>query len=319
MKKNFIKKIILGVLISSLCLYCCFINVNATQLDDYSPTNGTQTLPLKTWEDITEPNDLLGVTLLFNDNPKSVGLPFTAEQGAFLQISYSYNAEEYELESFPKIWGLNTSTQILTYQNVGSSMILRIEEEYEGVDDPITIFTETRGYEGRLLKSGGNYENPNEPLNPFYYNMWTQGPRLISFPLDQRDPEAIQLELIVTGNNWNSDYSNAWQAMFAFLRRNTTIIYSSNMATDLLSLNEIEAYEEGYALGYDVGYNRGYQDGEASSGNDSYRFKFLTAIFNGVSDLLAIEIFPNVQLGYFVFVPLALGITGMIFWFWRKD
>lgn len=311
MKRNFFKKLLIGGLITSFCICCCFIKVNATQLDDYSPTNDTPTLPLKTWEDINEPNDLLGVTLLFNDIIYPVGLLYNAEN-SYLNLSYNFNFEEYELESRPILWGCG-SDGIQIKQEIGRGTILRLEEEYYA-DYPLTMFCGTTEI---FNLYDMNYEY--NLTNRTWKNTWQYGPRLISFPLDQRDTESVQLELIVDGYNWDSKFANAWQALFAFLRRNTTIIYSSNMASDLLSLSEIKAYEEGYALGYNVGYNKGYQDGEVNSGNDNYRFTFLTGIFNGVSDLLAIEIFPNVQLGYFVFVPLALGITGMIFWFWRKD
>ena len=73
-----------------------------------------------------------------------------------------------------------------------------------------------------------------------------------------------------------------------------------------------------YSRGYTLGYDEGLSAGEALV-NNGYRISWLTGVINSVSDILSIEIFPNVTIGYFLLVPLALGIVGMIFYFWRKD
>lgn len=311
MKKNFIKKILVVGLITSLCLCFSFV-VKASNLDNYSPTNGTQTLPLKTWEDIQVPNDLLGVTLLFNDIILPIGLPYDADPG-YIQISYEYNFQEYELESKPIIWGCNYNGILVKNEIARNKEILRLEEEHFA-DYPLSIFSN-----GLNVFNLYDINYANVYTNTDWHSYWQFGPRLLSFPLDQRDPTDVQLELIVEGYNYNPNFETPWEALLSFLYRNTTIVYSSSMANDLLSLSEIQAFNEGYNQGYNQGYNKGYSDGSSDTGNNSYRFSFLTGIFNGVSDLLSLEIFPNVQLGYFVFIPLALGITGMIFWFWRKD
>lgn len=76
-----------------------------------------------------------------------------------------------------------------------------------------------------------------------------------------------------------------------------------------------QSYDKGYNVGHTNGYNQGLDDAGAFAEN----LWFFTPIISGVSSLLAIQIYPNVSIGTFLLIPLALGIIALILVFWRKD
>lgn len=68
-------------------------------------------------------------------------------------------------------------------------------------------------------------------------------------------------------------------------------------------------------VAYNNGYNAGFLDGTTGGGV----FSIFTGIITSVNGILQMEIFPNVKLGYFIWLPLTLGVVGLILTFWRKD
>lgn len=97
----------------------------------------------------------------------------------------------------------------------------------------------------------------------------------------------------------------------------TTIFNDANFIQPYNSNVSDATYERviSYEDGYNDGYNLGYLDGSIGDG----AFSIFTNVISSVNDILQIEIFPNVKLGYFIWLPLTLGLVGLILTFWRKD
>lgn len=85
----------------------------------------------------------------------------------------------------------------------------------------------------------------------------------------------------------------------------------------VFNINDLlnQSYTYGFRNGRTEGYNQGLEDAGAFADN----LWFFTPIISGISSLLAIQIFPNVSIGTFLLIPLALGIIALILVFWRKD
>lgn len=83
------------------------------------------------------------------------------------------------------------------------------------------------------------------------------------------------------------------------------------------NINDVinQSYTDGYNTGHTDGYNQGLTDGGAFDES----LWFFTPVINGISSVLSIQIFPNITIGTFLLIPLALGIIGLILVFWRKD
>ena len=75
---------------------------------------------------------------------------------------------------------------------------------------------------------------------------------------------------------------------------------------------------DNYNLGYNQGYSVGYYEGLNTTAED-IKIPFLYGIINTVTQVLDIEVFPNIKLSYFVWLPLCLGVITLIYHFWRKD
>lgn len=77
-----------------------------------------------------------------------------------------------------------------------------------------------------------------------------------------------------------------------------------------------KGHEEGEALGNLEGYNKGYKDGYKEgtkvTGENSTAVKWVNSIFDGMTDLLSVNIFPGISLGFFLFFPIALGVLCLL-------
>lgn len=67
-------------------------------------------------------------------------------------------------------------------------------------------------------------------------------------------------------------------------------------------------YQAGYDQGYDVGYQYGFEKGLQET-QTMASVKYLNNAFAGLANILNIQLFPGITIGFFVFVPLVLGVV----------
>lgn len=65
-----------------------------------------------------------------------------------------------------------------------------------------------------------------------------------------------------------------------------------------------------YKFGYDEGYN--YAMSQYDSLDYQQSFGFLNNAMQGIKTLLDIEVFPNIKVSLFVFLPLMLGVLCLL-------
>lgn len=75
-----------------------------------------------------------------------------------------------------------------------------------------------------------------------------------------------------------------------------------------------DGYEEGYREGNDYGYRLGLEQGTEYAGSFE---NFWTSLFNGVSSILDVEIFPNFKLWYILGAPIILSLLAFVVGFFR--
>lgn len=93
-----------------------------------------------------------------------------------------------------------------------------------------------------------------------------------------------------------------------------------SLADDIRQQGYDQGYKEGYDLGetngrndgYNQGYKDGYNAGANTTGQNANAVKWVNSIFDGMTDLLSVNIFPGVSLAFFVFFPLALGVICLL-------
>ncbi len=83
--------------------------------------------------------------------------------------------------------------------------------------------------------------------------------------------------------------------------------YSDGVA-DGLADGLAEGYNSGYSVGYSIGKTDGYNEGI----NDSVSQGWLLSIFNLFGTVLAIELLPNITIGFLVGLPVILGLVFFI-------
>jgi len=114
----------------------------------------------------------------------------------------------------------------------------------------------------------------------------------------------------VTSSSIASTYTNTYFGLYDSSYFNFIPIDDTYLVGYAVGVSD--GTESGYISGYDagvsVGYSQGYIDGQSENGLFD---ALLNAVF-GVGQLLAIEIFPNVYIGYFALVPLVFGIIGFV-------
>ena len=77
-------------------------------------------------------------------------------------------------------------------------------------------------------------------------------------------------------------------------------------------------YNTGYNNGYNTGYNEGESAGYSNGINKQIIFPdILNGVFDTLSNILNVEIFPSVKLWYIIGVPLILGVIAFIIGFFR--
>lgn len=211
--------------------------------------------------------------------------------------SYILNAELPYLKQAGERWWLDakdTETTYFVYNYSNSSLAVKAIARTEGVD----------AIHGNYLIFGNNQDSSlifgEYPIYAHqinsYENEYGVPPRLISF-LSTFNNDNM--------NNFYYSYNGAVANIVG------DYMYSANIV-DYLIANSTELSTEQIET-YESGYNAGYQEGlrySSSLSNLIYNF------FKGIDDALSIEIIPNVQLKYIIYIPLVLSIVRFILgWF----
>ena len=113
-------------------------------------------------------------------------------------------------------------------------------------------------------------------------------------------------------SNHEESSSTIWQT--------STLNYILNnyFNMELFNYQIIDAYDNGYDDGYDIGYDAGYVAGENTITPLNRVWNIIGGIFQAVSNVMAIELFPHIPLGTFFLIPLIFGAIGFIFWIWKR-
>ena len=133
------------------------------------------------------------------------------------------------------------------------------------------------------------YNNTNSGSD--YVNKFLQNPNVDFSKLNYINNGNYYASTIIFKSDFNyyqeSDYTN-FECIFQFYSNYTHIV---------------STYEDGYNQGYDVGYNNGLNDGFNQNPNLINSFNIA---FNGIKNVLDLEIFPNFKISY------ALGFACMV-------
>lgn len=345
MKRKILK--VVGVFIVSLISFTlCFSklkNVSASIINDYQKDNywfqgATE------YNDINEINDLKGK--VFNFNP------------VYLQDLSTYGVE-LGINIFERDYvGIEINEQTHeTIQCVDYLLYpyLIMENPIENTYKIMSFYFEiSDNYSFFYIEETPLNENANIFLNGIIdqkINNYSYFPidSTINYdiPLSYTKPgvfsiDSISQTVIINYNNYNfqteenflnsltdSNYKNkSLYTNYYFCFPNTdryTLTFNLNNPTIFNDANFIQPYNaniedkiaheiEVANNAYNNGYNAGYNDGSTSG-----IFSIFTGVISSVNNILQMEIFPNVKLGYFIWLPLTLGIVGLILTFWRKD
>ena len=80
-----------------------------------------------------------------------------------------------------------------------------------------------------------------------------------------------------------------------------------------------ESYKQIDKQSYNTGYNAGYENGLQSELNpNNWIYSFVKSTFNGLSDILNVEVLPNVKIGTFLAIPLVFSVIMFILSFFKK-
>lgn len=349
MRFNFLKKVVVGGLITSLCLCCCFLNFNnnvrASSVNDYQDENSWFQGSTE-YTGINDINDLKGKTFTISTFDLYSLRSITGAYDMYINIlERDYIGIEINEETHETIQCIDyLQYPYIIYEAIDDSTgnsIFSLFSFYLESDDNYSIFyiSDTSLNANTKIQLQGSLVN--QRINNFAYLPLNNIVERFNVPLAYCQFERFDSTNTVYLNYSNFDflteedflnnldsyypptyqyanfyfvfpntdrYSLAWSepyALFFFDRFTYIQPYNANIEDQILSRIE----------GYNNGYDAGFLDGTTGGGV----FSIFTGIFTSVNGILQMEIFPNVKLGYFIWLPLTLGVVGLILTFWRKD
>lgn len=77
-------------------------------------------------------------------------------------------------------------------------------------------------------------------------------------------------------------------------------------------------YEQGDYDGYRRGWNEGYTRGKYDGENENLHYFWLRNTLDAMNEVLRLELFPGVNIGLIIGVPLVFGILRLILFIWRS-
>ena len=167
----------------------------------------------------------------------------------------------------------------------------------------------------QMINTNGNlyigYLDNNNNVLFFNYNGIDQGENLeFTFTISQ---DIDHLIFLSSSNVVNTDILKTNTAEAMFLDSPTISVQTTNIdgIINMIYQNAISTFNTDYY--YNKGYNAGITAGKAQGTAWGNSWEFISSCFNGVGDILAIEILPNLPLYTFIAVPLLLGLIVLIY------
>ena len=215
------------------------------------------------------------------------------------------------------------------YNITGDNLdIFRIEFDYDQSNIDINFCMDlNNGYDKRLTWNVLNNEfayldnNVNDIIRSYYYNY--------TFVL-QAYYGSFEADSIYTANisdfyviNLKQIYNQSYPNITTSFRKNLATI-PTNLDWDnsilAIKLNVLyESYKQIDKQSYNTGYNDGYENGIQSELNpNNWIYSFVKSTFNGLSDILNVEVLPNVKIGTFLAIPLVFSVVMFILSFFKK-
>jgi len=148
----------------------------------------------------------------------------------------------------------------------------------------------------------------------------------VILPLNFAENTDYTLDKLYFGTEYNNtvhyfdEYNGACSSTTNYVR----VRYNAIMKDGYFDTVYQEGIEQGYKAGEWHGYNEGfddgitatydgaYQDGYNSGVNGTVTQNWLLTTLNSVFGVLDLEIFPNFKLGYFLFIPIGLGVIFLL-------
>lgn len=161
----------------------------------------------------------------------------------------------------------------------------------------------------------------NKPVKSYYYN-YTIILQAYYGAYDEDSMTTFSISDYYTinlKNIYNSSYPNIptnFRKIIAKIPTNKT----SDKSILAIKMNVLyESYKQIDKTSYNNGYNDGFEKGIQSELNpNNWIYSFVRSTFNGLSDILNVEVLPNVTIGTFVAIPLVFAVIMFILSFFKK-
>lgn len=175
----------------------------------------------------------------------------------------------------------------------------------------------------RVLNNEYRYidSNMNEIIRSYYYNYNI----VLQAYYGSYDAEYIYTSNI--SDYYVADlkqlYNQSYPNITTHFRKNIASI-PTNLEWDesilAIKMNVLyESYKQIDKQSYNTGYNAGYENGIQSELNpNNWIYSFIKSTFNGLSDILNVEVLPNVKIGTFLAIPLVFSVIMFILSFFKK-
>lgn len=114
-----------------------------------------------------------------------------------------------------------------------------------------------------------------------------------------------QRKLTIATSGWATYYeynNNYWNELGEFITAN----YLNGLFVGESIINE-RVYQEGYDNGYELGYSQGYSSGESTC-TESFTNDWISSLFDGITNIFNIEVFPHFKLWYCIGAPLLVAL-----------
>ena len=163
--------------------------------------------------------------------------------------------------------------------------------------------------------------NINKPVKSYYYN-YTIVLQAYYGAYDEDSITTTSISDYYTlnlKNIYNSSYPNIGQNFRKIIAQIPT---NNNFDNSILAIKMnvlYESYKQIDKTSYNNGYNDGFEKGIQSELNpNNWIYSFVRSTFNGLSDILNVELLPNVTIGTFLAIPLVFAVIMFILSFFKK-
>ena len=163
--------------------------------------------------------------------------------------------------------------------------------------------------------------NVNGVIKSYYYN-YTIVLQAYYGAYDEDSMTTISISDYYTinlKNIYNSSYPNIeenFRKIIASIPTNNDF----NNSILAIKMNVLyESYKQIDKTSYNNGYNEGFEKGLQSELNpENWIYSFVRSTFNGLADILNVQVLPNVTIGTFLAIPLIFAVVMFILSFFKK-